>query len=322
MIGRVGVLCLRSRRHGHPHLPRPRADPQPVPLEAAGDAGHLARGGDFLFGGCGLGAAIAALEGTAGRPCVWATAQYLSFARPGEVVDIDVTIAVEGHQITQARAVGHVGRPRDPHRQRRARGPADFEPRGSGRRCRPTSRRPRTARPASTACDPGGIDQRHASSSGWPKVAAVDRLDGTPGDGRTVLWARIPEVLDGVDGADAGRARRLRADGRRPGARASAAAATASTTRCGSCELVPTEWVLLDIRVHAVEPRLRPRPRAPVRRGRHAAGHGQPERASCASGTSPAEPADESTLGPRHCGWRGLRRVGAGGHGSSPFDLA
>ena len=64
--------------------------------------------GGFMFGGSGLGAAISALEGTSGRECVWATAQYLSYAQPGEVVDIDVTIAVEGHQITQARAVCHV----------------------------------------------------------------------------------------------------------------------------------------------------------------------------------------------------------------------
>jgi acyl-CoA thioesterase len=70
--------------------------------------GLVTRGG-FLFGGCGLGAAISALEGTSGRQCVWATAQYLAYATGGEVVDVDVTIAVEGHQITQARAVCHVG---------------------------------------------------------------------------------------------------------------------------------------------------------------------------------------------------------------------
>ena len=62
----------------------------------------------FMFGGAGLGASIAALEGTSGRETIWATAQYLSFARPGEVVDVDVTLAVEGHQMTQARAVCHV----------------------------------------------------------------------------------------------------------------------------------------------------------------------------------------------------------------------
>ena len=64
----------------------------------------ISTGSGFLFGGSGLGAAIEAMEGTTGRPVVWATAEYLSYARPGTVMDIDVTVAVEGHQITQARA--------------------------------------------------------------------------------------------------------------------------------------------------------------------------------------------------------------------------
>ncbi|GIS39471.1 MAG: hypothetical protein Ct9H90mP11_07910 [Acidimicrobiales bacterium] len=36
----------------------------------------------------GLGAAIAAMEGTSDRPVVWATAQYLLFAKVGTVVDL------------------------------------------------------------------------------------------------------------------------------------------------------------------------------------------------------------------------------------------
>jgi acyl-CoA thioesterase-2 len=69
----------------------------------------ISTGGGFLFGGCGLGAAIAAMEGTTGRPVVWATAQYLDYARPSSIMDIDVTVAVAGKKTTQARAVGHVG---------------------------------------------------------------------------------------------------------------------------------------------------------------------------------------------------------------------
>ena len=68
----------------------------------------ISTSGGFLFGGSGLAAAISAMEGTSERRCIWATAQYLSYAEPGEVVDVDVTIAVEGHQVTQARAVCHV----------------------------------------------------------------------------------------------------------------------------------------------------------------------------------------------------------------------
>ena len=51
----------------------------------------LCSGRGTLFGGCGLGAAIEALERTTGRPLVWATAQYLSYARPPSVVDIAIT---------------------------------------------------------------------------------------------------------------------------------------------------------------------------------------------------------------------------------------
>ena len=69
----------------------------------------ISTGHQFLFGGCRLGAAIAALERTSGRPVIWATAQYLSYATPPSILDIDVTIAVAGRQVTQARAVGHVG---------------------------------------------------------------------------------------------------------------------------------------------------------------------------------------------------------------------
>ena len=68
-----------------------------------------ARAARFSSVDAGLAAAISALEGTSGRPLVWATCQYLSYAKPGEVLDIDVTIAVDGHQTTQARAVGRVG---------------------------------------------------------------------------------------------------------------------------------------------------------------------------------------------------------------------
>lgn len=58
-----------------------------------------------LQGGAGLGAAIAAMEATTGRPTIWATAQYLSFAAGTEPIDIDVTVAVSGHNTAQARCV-------------------------------------------------------------------------------------------------------------------------------------------------------------------------------------------------------------------------
>lgn len=62
----------------------------------------------FLFGGIGLAAAISALEQTCRRPVIWATAHYLSFARPGSIVDLDVWVPVEGNQTTQASVLAHV----------------------------------------------------------------------------------------------------------------------------------------------------------------------------------------------------------------------
>ena len=69
----------------------------------------LISGTGALFGGCGLGAAIEVMERVTGRPCIWATAQFLSFARPPAVLELDVVEAVRGHQISQARVIARVG---------------------------------------------------------------------------------------------------------------------------------------------------------------------------------------------------------------------
>ena len=63
----------------------------------------------FLFGGAGLAAATTALEETTGRPVIWATGQYLDFAKVGETMDLDVHVSVSGRYTTQARVIGRVG---------------------------------------------------------------------------------------------------------------------------------------------------------------------------------------------------------------------
>jgi acyl-CoA thioesterase len=65
-------------------------------------------GNQFMFGGVGLASAIAAMERTCERPVIWATAQYLSYARPPQVVDLDVWVPNAGKYNTQARVVSHV----------------------------------------------------------------------------------------------------------------------------------------------------------------------------------------------------------------------
>lgn len=73
---------------------------------AAGRGDHR-----FLFGGAGLACAVDAMQQASGRPAIWATAQYLSYVRPGAKVDIAVELATVGRAITQARTtVRHDGR--------------------------------------------------------------------------------------------------------------------------------------------------------------------------------------------------------------------
>ena len=211
-------------------------------------AKSLTTGGGFLFGGSGLGAAISAMEGTSGREVVWATAQYLSYAKPGEFLDVDVTIAVEGHQITQARAVCHVGnreiltvnaalgnRPLDHH------GQWEQMPDVPG----PDECEDRAHRMPADGTIHDRLEQRLV------KGRQFNEMNGEQGDGQVLMWARIPDVLEAVDATalailgdfvpmGVGQALGVIGGGN----------SLDNTLRV--VHLVPTEWVLLDIRVHAV----------------------------------------------------------------------
>lgn len=205
--------------------------------------------GRFLFGGSGLGAAISAMEGTSGRQCVWATAQYLSYAKPGEVVDIDVTLAVVGHQMTQARAVCHVGN-REILTVNAALGNRPMEVSGQFERApdvpRPEDCSPRMHRHQVEGSINDRLEQRMA------KGRHLDDLDGTLSDGQTLMWARIPDVIDGVDAAALG----ILGDFVPMGigqALGVLGGGNSLDNTLRVVHLVPTEWVLLDIRVHAVE---------------------------------------------------------------------
>jgi acyl-CoA thioesterase len=206
--------------------------------------------GNFLFGGAGLGAGIAVLEAAAGRPLVWATAQYLSFARPPEVMDLEATIAVEGHHVTQGRVVGRVG-DREILTVNGALGSRSDEQATGEWAERPDVPSPDECPPRMhwrTVDDDDSIssrlDVRMASGR------THDEMDGTPGTGRHALWARMPDLLEmspaalGILGdyvpSGISQALGLRAGGR----------SLDNTLRVA--RLVPTEWVLLDVRIHAV----------------------------------------------------------------------
>lgn len=63
----------------------------------------------FLMGGVTLAAGIGALERATGRPLLWATAQFLSYVREGEELQLRAEIPLAGRNVTHARLTGWVG---------------------------------------------------------------------------------------------------------------------------------------------------------------------------------------------------------------------
>ena len=209
---------------------------------------RVCTGGNFLFGGCGLGAGIAALEGTTERPVVWAAAQYLSYARPPEVMDVDVTIAVGGNNTTQARAVAHVV-DREILTVNAALGRRELDKEGQWEPMpdvpSPAECEPRRFRNPNDDSIMQRLDMRLALGQDFAD------FDGTPGTGRSALWARLPDGLEMSAATLAilgdyvpfgvGQALGQMAGGN----------SLDNTLRVS--RLVPTEWVLLDIQVHAIQ---------------------------------------------------------------------
>ena len=214
-----------------------------LPIEPRVCTGH-----SFLFGGCGLGAAIAALEGSTGRPVVWAAAQYLSYAHPPEKMDIDVHIPVNGKHTTQARAVAHVA-DREILTVNAALGRRELAVEGQWEPMpdvpSPDECGPRRFRHPNDDSIMQRLDMRLALGRDFTE------FDGTQGTGRSALWARLPETLDMSAGALAilgdyvpfGVGQSL---GRMAGGNS-----LDNTLRVS--RLVETEWVLLDIQVHAIQ---------------------------------------------------------------------
>jgi acyl-CoA thioesterase-2 len=199
----------------------------------------ISTGHSFLFGGCALGAAISALEGSTGRSIVWATAQYLSYARPPAVMDIDVTVASEGRYVTQARATGTVGNT-EILTVNAALGDRDLPMRGQWptmpevpppHECLPREGRWNVEDSIMTR-----LDQRWAKSD--------------PDTGQTVLWTRLPDVLEVSapalavlgDYVPLGIGQALNQE--------TMSNSLDNTLRVGT--IVPTEWVMIDIRIDLV----------------------------------------------------------------------
>ena len=206
----------------------------------------ISTNGNFLWGGCGLGAGIEAIEGTTGRPVVWATAQYLSYANPPSIMDIDVIVAVAGNSVTQARAVAHVG-DREILTVNAALGQRDIPAEGTW------AEMPEVPDPEDCPRRVGDNPDTMMSRLDFRLAAGRLREDveGNPAPGgRCAMWARMPGVseMSGAALAILGDYVPMgigQALGRHAGGNS-----LDNTLRM--VRLAPTDWVLLDIQIHAV----------------------------------------------------------------------
>lgn len=210
----------------------------------------LATAGRFLFGGCGLGAAICAMEQATGRPVIWATGQYLSFAMAGETMDVDVTIATSGHYTTQARVVGHVN-DREILTVNAALGSRPLDASGQWE-VMPSVPTPDECETRASRWDVRDtimerMEIRLAKGRQW------EDLDGEPSaDGTSALWIRMPDLDMSAatlavlgDYVPFGIAQAL--------GRWTRANSLDNTLRIVDARPTPQQgWVLLDIRVHGV----------------------------------------------------------------------
>lgn len=203
----------------------------------------------FLFGGVGLASAISALEQTTGRPTIWATAHYLSFATPPDIVDVDVIVPKAGKNVTQARVLGHV-QDREIFTVNAAVGERDMD------LSHQWVTMPDAGTPAEADPMPRRDHEREDLHSRMEMRVAKGRYGakrsegGLSADGHAVLWARprngqpidaamLAVIADFVPSATG------HALGRQAGANS-----LDNTLRVRT--IVPTEWVCCDIQVHGI----------------------------------------------------------------------
>jgi len=156
---------------------------------------------------------------------------------------------VEGHQITQARAVCHVA-DREILTVNAALGDRPMEVSGQWETMPSDIPAPEDCPERPSLHDLSDsistrLDQRMV------KGRSLESFDGTPGDGQTMLWARIPDVITGIDAPTLA----VLGDFVPMGIGQSLGVAAGGNSLDNTLRvvrLVPTEWVLMDIRVHAV----------------------------------------------------------------------
>jgi acyl-CoA thioesterase II len=206
---------------------------------------------NFLFGGCGLGAALVALEAAAGRPTVWSTAHYLSFAPTGSVLDLTVTLAAEGNRVTQGRVVGKVGDQEILTVNAAVAAPASLAMGGVWVRPPevppPDQCPPRLLPDFISASVFDRIEVRLAKGRSFEELGA-----GTaePGDGTSALWMRVPGHLEPSAATLAILGDYVTGGMSQPLGRRVMTRSLDNTLRM--VQLEPTEWILCDIHIEAL----------------------------------------------------------------------
>lgn len=197
-----------------------------------------------LFGGVALAAGTTALELVTGRPLVFATAQYLAYAEAGATVDLDLVLAATGKQTSQVRAIGSVDG-NEIFTVNAAFGARPLELRGTW------VERPDVPPPDAFPATPVPEEVRSRISGRMElRLAGEEGFTSIAGHGRIAVWARLPglrpcsamlAVLGDMVPFGIRRVMGMRGSGN----------SLDNTLRVA--RIVPTDWVLLDIRIHAVE---------------------------------------------------------------------
>lgn len=204
----------------------------------------------FMFGGVGMASGLSAIEAATGRPVVWAAAQYLSYARPGDDLVFDVVVPVSGRYTSQARVVVRAG-------------DKEILTVNAALGARPDAPEAQWAQmpevPPPGDCPPMTYDwvrrEDDVNASFVKRVAAgrfgAARSEGGPSaDGIARLWVRPSDPANAVDRILLG----VMADFLPSGignALGTAAGGNSLDNTIRFSRLVPTRWVLADIRIHA-----------------------------------------------------------------------
>ena len=203
--------------------------------------------GQFLFGGCGLAAGLVALEEASGRPTVWASAHYLSYAPTHAEVTVTTDLVVVGGHVTQARATAFVG-DREILTVNAALG-TGFLSSPSPWTTMPTVPDPEDCPPRQLPEGFGESIFQHVDSRVALGRTFAD-LDGTPGSPISAIWARVPGHLQPSAATLAIFGDYVSGGATQPLGQRTMGRSLDNTIRVAKLE--PTKWVLCEIHMHAL----------------------------------------------------------------------